>query len=372
MAKAKKKTTTVITSDEVIPDGSADIPADDPTELDTLDEWDVLDDAEGKRFQVHKLPSRAGEREAYCYTYSGADLSLDTIRETFGGGTYRITARNAQNQYQGSKRVSIIELPKPLQPPAREGEFLQRGERSSNEAMTMIMKVMEEQGKLLAALLTRPPVPPQTGPTALELVQLIKAMERKESDPVGMLLKGLEMGKSLGGGGETSMLDVAAQGLSALAPLIAQQAGKAPPRPAPPPKQLPPETASPAAAPAPNAEGPPKETGEDVEILKKLQWLKLQTVQLVNLAARGKREDGEFVKDPELYAEVFMDNLPPFITIDEIVERLSGENVIAQLAQINPAVAQHAQWFEQFRQGCLDSVEAEDEDEGNPPGEMEP
>lgn len=365
---AKKKVTTVTTSEQVLPDPPSEIEApQDPADVDSLDEWDALDDAEGLRFQVHKLPSRAGEREAYCYTYTGSDLSLDTIRETFGGGTFRITARDAKNQYAGSKRVTIIDLPK-AQVPAREGEFLQRGERSGAEAMTMIMKVMEEQGKLLAALLTRPPPAPVTGPTAIELVQLIKAMERKESDPVGMLLKGLEMGKSLGGGGETSMLDVAAQGLSALAPLIAAQSNK-PPAPArkappqPPPAQLP-------ATEQPPAE--PEKTGEQVLILKKLNWLRIQTSQLVNFAALGKRQDGGWVKDPELYAEVFMDNLPDFVSLDEIVERMQAPNAVAQLAQVVPQVTQHAEWFENFRQACLDSVEADEGESPDMPTDLEP
>lgn len=371
---AKKKVTTVTTSEQVLPDPPSEIEApSDPAEVDSLDEWDALDDAEGLRFQVHKLPSRAGEREAYCYTYTGGDLSLDTIRETFGGGTFRITARDVKNQYAGSKRVTIIDLPKQPGLPAVQSEFLRAGERSSSESMSLVMKMMETQSNLLASLLARPPPPPVTGPTALELVQLIKAMERKESDPVGMLLKGLELGKSLGGGGETSMLDVAAQGLSALGPLIAAQAAKpAAITPSRPPQSLPAAAAAGTAAPAVTVpvEGEAKESGEQVEILKKLNWLKLQTSQMVNLAARGKRPDGEFVKDPELYAEVFMDNLPPFITIDEIVERLSQETAVAQLAQLVPAVAQHGEWFEQFKRSCLDCVEADDDEEAPP--ELEP
>ncbi len=41
-------------------------------------------------------------------------------------------------------------------------------------------------------------------------------------------------------------------------------------------------------------------------MFQKLQWLKAQLGALLNQAARGK--------DPELYAEVMLDNLPTFVT----------------------------------------------------------
>jgi hypothetical protein len=356
---AKKKTTTVTTSEVVLPDPPASETAPpDPAELDSLDEWDALDDAEGLKFQVHKLPTRAGEREAYCYTYTGADLSLDTIRETFGGGTYRITARDSKNQYAGSKRVSIIDLPKPPVT-ARDGEYLSRGERSGTEALTLIMKVMEEQGKLLTSLLTRPPPPPQSGPTALELIQLIKAMEPKTSDPIGTLLKGIELGKSLGGGGddEDGILGLGKSALGALAPLIAQQAAK-------------PKPAMPAAAPSAQLTAPPATNGaaepaatpkqENAvpmdDIQKKIAWLRIVTADLVARASRSK--------DPELYAEVLLDNLPPFITEQEIFERMSEPDAIDKLAMLNPHVKQYKEWFEHFRKAVIDSF---DEDEEAPP-----
>jgi len=367
---AKKKVVSVTTSEQIIPDPPSEISTEpDPTELDSLDEWDVLDDSEGKKFQVHKLPSRAGEREAYCMTYTGQDLSLDTIRETFGGGTFRITARDSRNQYAGSKRVTIIDLPKAAVP-AREGEYLRAGERSNTEALTLIMKMMESQSQLMASLLSRPPPAPVAGPTALELVQLIKALEPKTSDPVTTLMKGLELGKSLGGGGgETSMLDVALQGFQALSPLIAAKANQPPPAPAPPQAKL----AAPGAPPPPAAAPVPEKTGEEMLILQKLEFLKIVTANLVERAAHGKRPDGEFVKDPELYADVFLDNLPDFITLDEIVARMSAPNALEQLAQINPAVKAHVEWFTQFRQAVLDSVEPDDEDMPDAPaGDLEP
>ena len=368
---AKKKTTTVTTSEVVIPEVETPEPA--PTDLDSLDEWDVLDDSEGLKFQVHKMPTRAGEREAYCMTYTGTDLSLDAIRETFGGGTFRITARNAQNQYQGSKRVTIIDLPKPPVP-AQGGEYLRRGESSQNESMGLMIKMFEQQGAMLTAMLTRPlPVAP-AGPTALELVQLIKAMERKESDPITTLLKGLELGKQLGGGGgETSVMDLGMTALQALGPMIAAQAQK----PAQPQKTLPAAAAAAtngAKAPAKETETP-KQEGQEMGLLQKLEFLRVATAQLCVHARKGKRPDGEFVKDPDLYAEVFLDNIPEqILTLDEVIERMREPNAVEQLAQVNPQVKEFAEWFEAFRRACLDHVDEEGDEEGDEPegGEAAP
>lgn len=369
--KTRKKTTTVIESegegaelDTAAP--ALDIEGDD----DVIAELLSLDGSDGVRYTVHKEPSQPGQKRAYCNVYTSEELSLDAIRSTFGGGTYRITGRDAQNHYTTSKQITILDLPKPPVPNGG-GDFIARGERTNGEAMQMFMKMYEAQSQQILALMNRPlPVAP-SGPTAMELVSLIKAMERKESDPIATLLKGIELGKAVGGGGETSMLDVAAQGLSALAPLIQQQANKPRAPVQPPPQQLPP--AAPGTVAPPAADAPKEEkTGEQVEILKRLNWLRVSVSQLVNMAARGKDERGEFIKDPDLYAEVFMDNIPDFVTIDEIVERLSAPNGLQQLAQVVPAVAQHAEWFEQFRRACLDSVEPDDEGQPDAPGELEP
>jgi hypothetical protein len=83
--------------------------------------------------------------------------------------------------------------------------------------------------------------------------------------------------------------------------------------------------------------------------------LQLITTDLVKRAARGK--------DPELYAEVFLDNLPTFVTEEEIAQRFQDANAIAQLAQVNPAVAEHAPWFESFRQSVLELLAGDDSEE---------
>lgn len=89
-------------------------------------------------------------------------------------------------------------------------------------------------------------------------------------------------------------------------------------------------------------------------MLQKLNWLRMQTKGLVHQAERGK--------NPELYAEVMLDNLPPFIAVEELRERMSADDAVAQLAFLNGDVMRHAEWFEEFRQCVLDLLDGPDDD----------
>jgi hypothetical protein len=353
MAKAKKKTTTVITSEGDELDVTA--PAVDMGDDDVIAGLLALDGSDGIRYTVHKEPTKPGEKRAYCNTYSSEELSLDAIRSTFGGGTYRITGRDAQNQYTTSKQVTILDLPKP---PAvlNGGEYLARGERSSSEALTILTKMFESQSAMLSAVLSRPPAVVPPGPSAMELVSLIKALSPdKGSDPVKTLLDGLKLGRELGGSSETGMMDVALKGFEALQPLLAAQA-QAHPAPV---AQAPAAPRLPHPSPPINP-APPQKTEAEMDLLNKLNWLKATAASLCMQASKNK--------DPELYAEVMMDNLPPFVTEEEIYERMSAPDAVAQLAKVHPGVAQYAEWFTRFRQAVLDSFDEEAPDGG----ELEP
>lgn len=91
-------------------------------------------------------------------------------------------------------------------------------------------------------------------------------------------------------------------------------------------------------------------------MLRQIQWLTAQVRSLVYQASRDS--------DPELYAAVLIDNLPDFISEDEIRSRFSDPNAIAMLEQFNPAVGNFAPWFEKFRVAVLEMLTDDDE----PPG----
>jgi hypothetical protein len=340
---AKKKQVTVTTEERTIPDAEIEVPAADVAGDDGLDGLLGLSSG-GQRYTVHKEPGPGGKRPIYCATYAREELSLDTIRDSFGGGEYRITGFDSENKLTESKRVTIIDVPKARETAAPAA--------APDGTSALLMQMIKSQGEMITALVGRPPAAAPSGPTAMELVSLIKALTPAppEKGPVEMLLEGLKMGRDLGGGGDDSMMGLAKTALENL-PALAAMGGK---RPAP---------AAAPALPAPRAPGPmsngngaaappPQKTEAEMDIMKKLEWLKVQSAWLCGLASTKK--------DPDLYAEVFMDNLPPFITEEEIYERMSAENAIAQLAQLNPNVAKFPEWMQQFRQAVLDSYEPDE------------
>jgi len=373
MAKAKKRTkvTTVEetegAADEAALDAEVSLEAPADPEGDAIAALFALDDSDGLRFRVHKEPSKPGERRAYCNDYTRDTLSLDVIRATFGGGPYRITVYNAENQYVSSKQVSIAELPKDAAPAAAPAVDVAAilAASGKNDSMALMLKMFESQSSMINALLSKPaPVAP-AGPTAMELVSLIKALEPKksDSDPIELLMRGLELGRTLGGG-ETDMLGLGMKALETLGPAIAsgiekQNGAAALPAPAPRIASNP--------QPAPAAPPKPERSPAEMDVIRKLNWLNRLTAQLCEHAAKER--------NPDTYAEVCLDNLPPFITVEEIHARMSAPDAIAQLAQLNPNVTAYAPWFEEFRQAVLSMIEEEgepDADAGAPGGPMIP
>jgi len=349
----------VVTTREEVDGGDAEvkittIPDDD--EEDTLSSFDGLLDG-GIRFRVHKFPTKPGEGNSYCQDYSAEELSLDAIRASWGGGRFRITAFDDKNKIKGSKQVTIADLPKSSS--STNGAAAPAAPAAADGTHAMLLAFIKSQGDMVAALLSRETAPPPSGPTAMELVALIKALQpEKVEDPTALLLKGLDLGRSLGGDGGTDMLSVAKSGLEALAPLIAKQnqAPPAPPRPAiqrnpaPNPPLTPPQAAAPA-----QPEDPQK-----MDMLKKLEWLRQVTVWLLSRASKDK--------DPAIAADFFMEDLPPFVTHEEIFERFSDPGAVAMLAQLDPRVPAYSPWFEKFRLAVLDTFETDEEPPSPPNG----
>ena len=81
-------------------------------------------------------------------------------------------------------------------------------------------------------------------------------------------------------------------------------------------------------------------------MLRQLNWLRQQTVMLCAQAARQK--------NPELYAELLLDNLPDFVDPKDLLSRVSDPGAVAQLAQVNADVAKYPAWFEEFRKALVE------------------
>lgn len=342
------------------------------TEDDAIAELRGMGASAEYKFTVARAASN-GKAGGYCATYGVGELSLDAIREQFGGGKYTIRVTDAAGRYVTNRTVEIVDLPKVgavlqaaavAQPPTDMNGLAaviaaMKPDASGQKDMTpLLIAMMESQTKQMIAMMNRP-VP--VGPTLTDLLALINANKpAPEESSVKLLLQGLELGRTMNGG-ESSMMDIAREGLGMIAPLLARQEQEQPRRPM---RQLPAPNDEQAAGAVPAVtEAAPVRAANpkagNAAMMQKLNWLKNQLAILLVQASRGK--------DPELYAEVMLDNLPPFLTEDEILQRMSDDNAVANLAMLEPRVKDHLEWFEAFREACI-SLLSEEEGEPGPQG----
>jgi hypothetical protein len=344
--------------------------ADDDPEDDALAELRGLGGAGEYKYTVSRVSNEPGKKSGYCKTYAIGDLSLDSIREEFGGGKYRVRVTDAQGKYVSIATVDIVDLPKTASAPAAVAApnadlqgiaaLLQsvKPATGGESGMTQILVAMiASQGEMMKAIAAGNK---DKGPSPMEIIAMIKSMqpEKSATDPVELLLRGLELGKGMVGG-ESSMMDIAREGLGIIGPLISQ--GKQPPVPVArlphrgppaPAAQLPHlGDAAPVAPLVTNDPATPE--GANVKVLQQIDWIRKQLAALVHHAARDK--------SPELYAEVMLDNLPPFITSAEIMEHIGAPDAIAKLAQLDERVNQYLPWFEEFRVAISEFLSPDDD-----------
>lgn len=363
---------------------TAQVEQDDDPEADAFAELRGLGGDGEYKYTVSRVSSEPGRKPGYCRTYSLGDLSLDAIRDEFGGGKYRVRVTDQQGKYRGMSTFDIVDLPKPAgaanaapAPTPQPGADLQGlaailsavKPASGESGLTSVLAAMiASQGEMMKAIANRQP---DKGPSITEILAIINASNKKDDGgSLDTLLKGIELGKSLAGGGgdDDGMIGVARQGLELITPLLSQNAQNPPARPAAPARQLAPPipnaTERAPVVPIPNATEvapvAPLAQGGNVKVLQQIEWIRKQVAVLVHHAARGK--------DPELYAEVLLDNLPPFITPGEIMEHIGAADAVAKLAKLDERVNHYAQWFEEFRAAVVDFLQPDDEQDDLPGG----
>lgn len=305
----------------------------------SADEWYI---------KVHRISgnNRHGFGEPYLFTMSPDELDgiHDKLRDEYGSGRYRCRA------YQNRGLVNSFEVEVEAQV---EPERLQRIPELVRPAETAsIAQMIELSGqKLLLSFEQRlaaatPIATAAIDPMAMftQFAGLMTAMKGLMPDPpaqnLDVLIRGIELAKEFGGsaGGETGLMDVVRELVKS--PVIENVLGNmAAARgmvlPAP---QQPPPAAAPArlmlpANPTPvmPVSGPNHQAMPQGDVNN---FVAQQLNTLVALAAAGT--------DPALLAETVYDNLPD-ATLEYIV---TSQNILAELAQIDPRVGNHKIWFQ--------------------------
>lgn len=86
-----------------------------------------------------------------------------------------------------------------------------------------------------------------------------------------------------------------------------------------------------------------------LDLLPYLTWLKGQMSKLAGAAARQR--------DPELYAAMFLEELPAGLTPQRVLELLSRSDWLQQLARFEPSINDtSAPWWGQLREALLGMI----------------
>jgi hypothetical protein len=362
---AKKKVTTVTTtqqeSDAPI-DASLDTPGAKPdSPADPLNELIEFAGPQQARYQLVRVTPKPGK----CGTYEQGELSEQRIRADWGHGTYTVTAVNGSGQY--IRRVQVV-LAEALQAPV-----VVAPAAPSND-MALFMQVMQNQNTMMMEILkatiakpapaAAPAVDPmQQHKMLLETMVAMKDLSKPDKAPDAMetFLRGVEFAKGLGDGDGLSWPAVAAGAVKELRPLAEQLVNSLParaPASAAPPQPQTPLTVQATVTPQIPASAAAQPPLQENDMLQHIAWLKGQCLQLVRLAQARK--------DPNLYAEVFLDNLKPGITFAMIEEQFKDPANIQKLALLVPDVEKHVEWFDAFRKEVLEYIGAQrdkDDDE---------
>ena len=354
MAKSKAKVanqrTTVTTVRTTAPDDDDEIKLSTSEPIPDRDELAALIELGSESEVRWKVTKLSEPNSGYCADYSSNELSLSRIQEDWGGGRYRIRGTNDLGQFVGQRDMKIADKPRQQQL-----QVVQQQPQQELQAQMykMMLDAARDQSSMLQNLLTSMINRPATQASdPLAMIAALKDILKPEKSDGGIevLLRGLELGKELSGEGTgDNWSGLIGKGIDTFKPLIERIAKE--------PEKNPRGTANQEAAPAPAARlpapgtVPAQQEGDNVNVIqmtKILPWLQAQVKALLVQAVRDK--------EPALYAAVFLDNLPDFVSVELILQRFGQENAIDELSTINGGVLQYRQWFEEFRDEVLQQI----------------
>ena len=339
---------------------------------------DEIRNVEGARAEVHRvLPA---EREGFCRSYPVSVFSHERIATDYGPGKYRVRFKGPGDKYiKGGGTFMIAEGLQSAAPTTQSGipEFLAlMKERDAREQAEREKRKTEwlDWAKILAPLALPKLLDIMGGGSKAlgpaEIVRMMKDLKdmqgpqadlKSQFESVVSVLQGArelvgdDGAKSTTGSTWPDLVKalIESPAMGALAGMLPGLTRPAPlPLPSPsavtlprPSAAVPPRLAeSSASAPstAPGSSTAPESQGTDVRLLEQLAWLRGTLDQLVPQAIKGA--------NARLYAEVVLDNLPAgLISEADLLERLSAEGWLDQLAQVDARVREHVEWFGKFR-----------------------
>ncbi len=373
---------------------------------DVLRTMSELDTGDGIYWRISRIGHEDPAMNGHQATWPDARVTLDNIKDAFGGGIYRCKGFRSTGGYAGHKTVRIagdaVRKPKVnvdatathsngfdvqgflAQMEARderrrreEREYQQQRDAQREKyilalgpaALTAVASIFGNKGTDVAALAAalRPPPPPDPLQMIAALKQLAPEPAPAGKDPMTTAITLFELlaDKAGNNGARADWLDVVKEGVKVLGPSIggaiettitqarenvqaqqaAQQNGQAGSTVQT--SQVPVALAAPQ---NPSALQHAAQEAGMLDLLPHLPWLKAQLSKLATAAGRAR--------DPELYAAMFLEELPPGLTPNRVLELLSRSDWLNQLARFEPAIVDATvPWWGQLRTSLLGMIQ---------------
>jgi hypothetical protein len=282
----------------------------------------------------------------------------------YNGGIFRIQMRNARGEMVVNRRQEVEPGPKLPEPPAPPAQPAAQPAGVGNEAFVLLAKAMTDGFSRLGELIVaaRPePVKPRGTEEILNELTLMKTLfvqpSVSQADPIETMTKLLDLvGKFPGGGsdgGEPGPMAVLLELTRTFGPKLveAQQQVEAE-RPALPMRgapsrlrSIPAQPGQPVAPGQPvvvNPNQPSAERKPDVQFII--------TQQLMFLVRQAENKN-----DPEPYAVMVLDNVPP----DVLAKFLDRPDWFDEVCRFVPAAQPHREWFDALK-GYIDEYLTDD------------
>jgi hypothetical protein len=383
-------------------------------ELDRIEATEILEGlraldsgGDGVTWGISRVGDPNPKRNGHMDTWSTVQLDANQLRDAFGPGKYYVKGRRSNGDYCGHKTIHIAEdAPLRKDAPAAKGaqlpvasnegvgltEFLTAQERRDRDRQDredkraadrerLILAALPAAATVFAAMFSRPavdiaglaaalkPAPAPAPPDPIQIIAALKTLAPEQPKGPGPMEQALTLfellaDKAGAGQGRTEWLDVIKEGVKMFGPSVGgaieatiQQAranAQAQPQ-----QNVPSQPAghingtSPnQALPAPRSDPAKAQDPAMLDLLDlapHVAWLREQLVKMSTAAARNR--------DPELYAAMFLEELPEGLTAQRVLELLSRSDWLQLLAHFNPPIAHQQGWWIKTRIAIIGYIE---------------
>lgn len=369
MAAPKKR---VVTTEEIVDADPTEPKGESELEDDVIRALTEIEGANEIRWQIHRVSQ---PDPGYCGECSTAELSLQHIAETYGSGRYQIKGIRADGKYFKSRQVAITKNPKKTDATPDLIAALKGGGTDQN-VLLAIMQMQSQaqqaastaQAQIMSALIAKPDnkMPwgeiAAVGPPLLLAIKELFARKDESGEAMDKFLKTLTIVEKLRGDDKkegSTWTDILRDALPALSGMVsrpgaahgtsgaplAARAGVVPQSPAGVLAQ--PGSVDAATIDTPEAVAPTQE-------VMAMDFFKTKIEELLRNAAQNK--------DPELRADVFLDDLPDFVPESVLLELLTQPDWFDRLALFDERVRNYQGWFTDLREYLLHALQNADQD----------